>query len=62
MYMALPSPPPWSMGIWHVTHSVWHSCVLPVRNSPKSSVMLRARERASAHARARAAMAGAGGV
>jgi hypothetical protein len=24
---------------WHVTHSVWHSCVLPLLNSPYSSVM-----------------------
>ena len=34
MYMALPSAPPWSSGSWHVTASVWHSCVLPVLNSP----------------------------
>ena len=62
MYIALPSPPPMSMGscmnrdiphlaqiscerrtapnkqavgpTWHVTHSVWQSCVLPHRNSP----------------------------
>ena len=34
----LPSPPPCSIGSWHVTASVWHSCVLPVRNSPNTSV------------------------
>lgn len=39
MYRARPSPPPAVMDIWHVTHSVWQSCVFPVRNSPKSSVM-----------------------
>ncbi len=35
----LPSPPPWSIGSWHVTASVWQSCVLPVLNSPNISVM-----------------------
>ena len=34
MYMALPSAPPCASGSWHVTASVWHSCVFPVRNSP----------------------------
>lgn len=34
MYAALPSPPPSDLGICAVTHSVWHICVLPVRNSP----------------------------
>ena len=33
MYMALPSAPPCERS-WHVTASVWHSCVFPVRNSP----------------------------
>jgi len=34
----LPSAPPSEMGIWHVTQRVWQSCVLPVRNSPNTSV------------------------
>ncbi len=38
MYKHLPSPPPTSMGNWQVTAKVWHNCVFPVRNSPKSSV------------------------
>jgi hypothetical protein len=40
MYSAFPSPPPWSIVIWQVTHSVWQICVLPVRNSPNISVIL----------------------
>ena len=39
MYSAFPFPPPVSTGSWHVTQSVWHNCVFPVRNSPKTSVM-----------------------
>ena len=33
-HSAFPSAPPESTGSWQVTQSVWHSCVLPVRNSP----------------------------
>lgn len=39
MYRHFPSPPPWLTGNWHVTANVWHNCVLPVRNSPKTSVI-----------------------
>lgn len=41
MYAALPAPPPCDVGSWHATHSVMQSCVLPVRNSPYSSVIER---------------------
>lgn len=39
MYKHFPSPPPWLTGNWHVTAIVWHNCVLPVRNSPNTSVI-----------------------
>lgn len=38
MYIAFPSPPPASRGSWQATQSVWQSWVLPVRNSPNTSV------------------------
>lgn len=39
MNTTFPFPPPKSVGSWAVTHNVWHSCVLPVRNSPNTSVI-----------------------
>lgn len=38
-YTAFPFPPPMRNGSWHVTHSVWAICVLPVRNSPNAYVI-----------------------
>ena len=40
MYTTFPSAPPWSLGSWATTASVWASCVFPQRYSPNTSLML----------------------